>query len=459
MEGRRHTRRRLVQGAVVVVGGGLLSAACAGSGASGGQRGATSATGCRARIEVWGYGIGGEVMKKLVADYTATHPACTIDATDQADDANGTVQTKLTTAQVGGAPPTLTGLSPSRFRTWTDPGLITDVDEYFKRDRLNKNDFPPALWTSMSYGGKVRALPFRANPDFVLHWLRPHFQEAGLDPTKGPQTIADLDRMIPMLHRDRGGELERVGMQPWDFYGTGGNTINAWTRAFGGSFYDEQKDELTFNHPRILRAVEWYVGWARRLDATRVKELETAATASRPNVPFFVSRKWSMHPLTPSALNGIISADPSLATPELIGAGPFPGEAPGKTGAVTIGGWGIAMVAGAKERDAGWAFMKYCGASEEGTTTVARMNGLPGWLKSPGLAEIANDPLQKPYVEAVQRAEFAQFGFYVPVSVTFAALDEAIAGKRTAKDALDQIHRETTNAYAEYKTRFKTLRG
>jgi hypothetical protein len=103
--------------------------------------------------------------------------------------------------------------------------------------------------------------------------------------------------------------------------------------------------------------------------------------------------------------------------------------------------------------------MRYCGADPDGTTTIARMNGLPGWLKSPGLAEVARDPLQKPYVEAVQRAEFAQFGFYVPVSVNFAPLDEAIAGKRTAKDALDAMHREATTLYDDYKQRFKTQKA
>jgi multiple sugar transport system substrate-binding protein len=460
MRGTRQTRRWYLQRLGTAVGGaGAITAACGPLDSAPARQGAPAVGGCRTTIEVWGYGIGGDVMKKLVADFTAKNTACTILATDQADDASGTVQAKLTTAQVGGAPPTLTGLSPSRFRTWTDPGLITDVDEYFRRDRLSKDDFPPALWASMSYGGKVRALPFRANPDFVMHWLKPHFQEIGLPPDRGPQTIADLDRMIPMLHRDRGGDLERVGMQPWDFYGTGSNTLNAWGRAFGGSFYDAAKDELTFNHPRVVRAVEWYVEWARRLDATRILAAATAFNATSPTTPFFVTRKWSMHPLTPSWLNLTKTADPALATPEMIGSAPFPAEAPGKPGTVTVGGWGIAMATGAKEREAGWEFMKYVGASEEGTTTIARMNGLPGWLKSPGLAEVAKDPLQKPYVEAIQRAEFAQFGFYVPVSVNYAPLDEAIAGKRTAREALDAMQREATVLYDDYKQRFKTQRG
>src|SRR6185295_8248581 len=109
----------------------------------------------------------------------------------------------------------------------------------------------------------------------------------------------------------------------------------------------------------VLRAVEWYVEWARRLDASRILALANAFNATSPTTPFFVTRKWSMHPLTPSWLNLIKTADPTLATPEMIGAGPFPAEAPGKPGTVTVGGWGIATVTGAKEREAGWEFMKY----------------------------------------------------------------------------------------------------
>jgi ABC-type glycerol-3-phosphate transport system substrate-binding protein len=312
----------------------------------------------------------------------------------------------------------------------------------------------------MSYGGKVRALPFRANPDFVMHWYKPLFQQAGFPVDKGPATIADLDKMIPALTREQDGKLVQVGMQPWDFYSTapsltGSNTLNAWVRAFGGSFYDEQKDVLTFNHPRNIRAVEWFTGWAQRLVASRVAELSTAVTNGNANVPFFVSRKWAMHPLTPSAMQQIKKADPSLVTPEFIGAGPMPYEAPGKPGEVTIGGWGVSAVMGSKQVDAAWEFIKYCGASVDGTLIIARTNGLPGWLKSPGLDEIAKDPMQKPYIDGIRRAEFAQYGYYVPVGPSYAPLEEAVAGKRTARDALDAMQREAEVMYDDYKTRFK----
>ena len=67
--------------------------------------------------------------------------------------------------------------------------------------------------------------------------------------------------------------------------------------------------------------------------------------------------------------------------------------------------------------------------------------------------------MQKPYVEAIQRAEFAQYGYYVPTSPSTAPLDEAIAGKRTARDALEAMQREAANLYDDYRKRFPAKRS
>jgi multiple sugar transport system substrate-binding protein len=171
------------------------------------------------------------------------------------------------------------------------------VDDHFKRDKLNKDEFPAALWKQMSYQNKVWFMPgSQTNADFVLHWNKAHFREAGLDPEKGPLTFAELDTMIQKLTREQGGELERVGMQPWDLYGLG-NTTQALGYAFGGSFFDEAKDEWTLNHPRVLRAVEWYTGWAKRLGADRANKLRQAVTPPG-GVHFFGSGRFSIHTLT-----------------------------------------------------------------------------------------------------------------------------------------------------------------
>ena len=51
-----------------------------------------------------------------------------------------------------------------------------------------------------------------------------------------------------------------------------------------------------------------------------------------------------------------------------------------------------------------WQLVKYLGADDVETATVARTMVVPGWLKSPGLAELSKDPLQKAYVDGLRRA-------------------------------------------------------
>jgi multiple sugar transport system substrate-binding protein len=299
----------------------------------------------------------------------------------------------------------------------------------------------------MSFGNKVWVMPLFANADFVLHWNKAHFREAGLNPDKGPETIAELDAVIQRLTRERGGDLERVGMEPWNLYGHG-NTIQAWGYAFGGSFYDEVRDELTFNHARVLRAVEWYTGWVRRLGLERVNRLRQEVAT--PGVHFFGSGRWSIHALTSPNLREVQKHDSALQ----IGAAPLPGEPPGRSGSVAIGGHVIGAPPSPR-REQAWDFMRYIGADSEGTATIARLVGIPGWLKSPGLDEISRDPLQKAYVDGVRRAQHVQLGYYSPAGFDLNPIQEIIDGKRGIREALEEINRDANVRYKEWQRQVK----
>ena len=141
--------------------------------------------------------------------------------------------------------------------------------------------------------------------------------------------------------------------------------------------------------------------------------------------------------------------DPSIE----IGAGLMPGEAPGKPGSVAIGGWATGVISGTKQREVAWQLVKYLGADDVGTATVARIMGVPGWLKSPGLAELSKDPLQKAYVDGLRRAQFPQSGFYSAGGWDLAPIQEVIDGQRGVKDALEAINRDANQRYVDWKAR------
>ncbi len=442
-----HRSRRTVLTALTAGIYGALSA-CQPGRVPAGEVPQAQAVTCRSRLELFNAHPAGTPsflsLQAVIEGFQRSRTQCTVDVVTMP---SAELQSKLTAAVAGGVSPALTMMPPGWTKQLASAGLITTVDDLFKRDRLQSSDFPAGLWKQMSWNGKLWFMPAtETNADFVLFWNKALFSEANLNPEQGPATIAELDAMIPRLTRVQGDEYERVGMVVWDLYGHG-NTIQAWGYAFGGSFYDEAKDELTFTHPRIVRAVEWYTGWAQRLGIERVNRLRQAVGVPT-GVHFFASGRFGLHPLVSVHLKSARQHDPSLS----LGAGPMPGEPPGKTGAVAVGGWVIAAVAGNKQREEAWDFMKYIGASDEGTTILARMGGIPGWLKSPGLAEIEQDPLMKAYVDALRRAEYAQLGFYVPGGWDSAPIQEILDGKRSVVDALETINRDANSRYAQWKS-------
>jgi len=328
---RRHQLALVVGGAAAP--GALLSACGAGG------QGANQAppTGCASRIEYFcRLRTDQGVNPFILPAYAAASPKCTLEVvTIPSTD----LPAKLLAAVVGGTPPAVVDLPPGQSKQLQARALLAAVDDLFKRDKLNKDDFSRGLWEQMFFNGKLWFMPGQqTNADFVLFWNKALFREAGLDPEKGPTTIAELEAMLPKLTRETRGEYERVGMVPWDLYGHG-NTIQAWRRAFGGDFYDPKKDEMTFTHPRVQRAVEFYTGWAKRLDAARVISFRTAVTPPG-GVHWFGSGRFGLHTLVASAVAGIRQADPKLE----LGAGPMPGDAPGKPGTVSVGGWAVGAV-------------------------------------------------------------------------------------------------------------------
>jgi multiple sugar transport system substrate-binding protein len=429
-----------------ITGAGAL-AACGAEQANSSSGGAAAGM-CHSRLEMMVAAGPGTPRYEAYTDAlkSFSRPGCTVELSVVP---SAELLAKITAAVTAGTPPAVTEMAPGSLRVWEASSVLAPLDDLFKRDKLSQNDFPPAMWKIMSYANKVWFLPgAEANADFILFWNKQHFKEVGLDPEKGPTTIVELDAMAQKLTREQGGEIQRLAMKPWDVYGIG-NSTQGWSYAMGGQFYDEKKDELTFTHPRVQRAVEWMTDWAKRLNYDRVQNFQTSVTVQ--GVPFFGTGRVSIAPLVSVHLRDTLKNDPSMQ----IGAGPMPGEAPGKTGAVAMGGWCVAAAAGGKQRDEAWDVLKHFGISDEGTLAVARRGGIPGYLKSPGLTELAKDPLFKQYVDGVRRAEFPQVGFYTPGGWSSVPIQEAVEGKRTAKDALEAVQREAAQRHADWKARAK----
>jgi multiple sugar transport system substrate-binding protein len=442
---RRITRRRYFGGTSAMLGG-LIAAACGGQAAPGtAGSGSAPQAACTANLEMlipWAPETPMELaLKQVSQDFAAKHKGCKVTVVPVPG--GGELQKKVTTQVAAGTPPGLTSLPPSWTTTFANDRLIKSVLDLFRRDKIRLEDFPPALQRPMSYDGKLWYMSFNANADFVLHWNKRHFREAGMDPEKAPTTIAEMDDAMKRLTQEQGTDLKRLGSYVWNYYGHG-NTIQAWGYAHGGSFYDPAKDQMTFTHPRIMEAVEWYTGWARRIGNDRARALEGQTIPG--GTHFFATGSFSIHALTSTGLHGVIKYDPAME----IGAAPFPGKTRDLNGTVTIGGWGVGAAADDSQRESAWQFMKYVGADPEGTTSLVRLaSSLPAWLPSPGFEVAAKDPNFKPYVDGIRRAKGVQLGYFAPAGLNLSPIQDVIDGKVGVKEALETVDREVNTRIRE----------
>ena len=109
--------------------------------------------------------------------------------------------------------------------------------------------------------------------DFGFVWNKETFKKAGLDPSKPPKTMEELDKLAGALTESEQNQLISIGLIPWAQYG-GANSIFTWGWAFGGEFYDYEKHLITCDDPRIVKALEWMCAYAKNYDVTKIASLQ-----------------------------------------------------------------------------------------------------------------------------------------------------------------------------------------
>ncbi|WP_428390058.1 ABC transporter substrate-binding protein [Mucisphaera sp.] len=142
--------------------------------------------------EKWG-SFEAEAMRRVVDDYNASQDRVlvrflTVSQIDQ----------KVLLATAGGNPPDIAGLWGYMVPSYAEKNALTPLNDYIERAGIKGEDYYPALWDTVSHRDYVWALP--TTPATVgLHWNKKLFREAGLDPERPPQSIAELDEMVEKL--------------------------------------------------------------------------------------------------------------------------------------------------------------------------------------------------------------------------------------------------------------------
>lgn len=394
---------------------------------------------------VWGSTVGAG-MVKLAQRFEESQPDIGVRVVYAPSGVGGgAVQQKLFTAIAGNNPPDVAQLVPSQAPQWAELGIMTDLTDRYREAGLGQDDFFPPIWESIVYKDRIWQMQWDADPNFPFFWNKDLFEESGLDPERPPLTIEEVDEYSAKILRKSGANVTKIGLIPWDSYGAS-NSLFTWGFAHGATFYDPEKEEVTPDNEYAVKALEWIAGYAKSVGgADRV-------TVTPPGLQIhpFGTGNIGMAPLVAPNYRDIKANVPDMN----IGAALLPYQPPGadQPGAgAWIGGWGMFIPTGARHPDEAWEFLRWVGATDEGTRAQWETVGFPpGYTKASVLEEIKNDALMGPFYDVLTTSR----NIRPPIPVAdfyFTQLDEnvskAVLGLATPLEAMRTVKR---NVMAEW---------
>lgn len=207
-------------------------------------------------IEYWQYVFDTRVkaMDQLIENFQKANPDITVKHTTfpYAD-----YQTRVIAANMAGNGPDVMQL----FYGWLDKFVAGNLvqplsPEVFPHDKIESEFFP--IVSAMKRGDDYYGLP-TAVRSLALFYNKKLFTEAGLDPSKPPQTLDELvDAAMKTTKRDGAGNLVSEGFT----VEMGGQDHQWWRevllRQFGTEPYNADYSQVTYNNENGAKALKFY---------------------------------------------------------------------------------------------------------------------------------------------------------------------------------------------------------
>lgn len=419
----------------------LLSGTAAALGAAGAGGCASNFGGSDANTLVvwhsWG-GVMGPRFKQMLAEYERTHPGKKIKAVYTRN--NLATNQKFFTAVAAGSPPDVTFVDGPQVASWAEWGALEPLGARIRAAGIRADDYFPPTWRQNLYRDEVWALTYSADPNFTFAWNRAAFRKAGLHPDRPPTNIDELTDYADRMTHVEGGSIRQIGVIPWAQYGPA-NSMFTWGWAFGGEFYDPATQKITADHPRLVRALEWMISFARKYDPARMQSMQQGLENAEQN-PFYTGRL-CMHCLHIGGLRDIKRYAPDLD----FGLTYIPAPPDGEAHSSWVGGWCMSIPKGCRRPDEAWEFIRWLAHSEEGTGFMGRtMQIFPGMRHSSYFAQARKEPHKDAYVRILEEARHQRP--VMPVQAFYMrelqrAVEAAVYGRMTPAQALARARENT----------------
>ncbi|SAH85073.1 extracellular substrate-binding protein [Bordetella ansorpii] len=355
---------------------------------------------------------------------------------------------KALTAQKGGTPPQLAVLLSTDMFTLIDEDAIVPIDSVAKTEADKKwlGGFYDAFMQNSRTGGHVWGVPFQRST-IVMYYNKELFKEAGLDPERAPATWKELVEVAGKLTRkDASGNVTQWGIE----IPSGGAfaywLFQALTTPNDAILMNEAGNEVYLDKPGVIEAAEFWHDLAYKHGVMPKGTTDWGTTPKD-----FLEKKAAIVWTTTGNLTNIRS---NAKFPYGVAMMPKSKRGGSPTGG---GNFYVFKKATPAQQQAAIKFVKWATTPERAadwsiatgyvavTPAAWQTDKMKQYVKEVPAAEVARDQL------AVSVAEFSTHENQRVTKVLNDALQAALTGAKTPKQALTDAQREAERILRPYK--------
>ncbi len=346
------------------------------------------------------------------------------------DDANEKLKVELTS----GTPPDVTTVDMTWLPLWASKDAFTDLSQFMPDGKLNgvplDQAYTPGALEAMRYQGKVVTMMY----DFDVYAL---YYRSDLFEAKGIAVPKTWDDLAAAAKKLADGDKYLYEFDADTFHGS------QWIYENGGTLMSPDFKTVLFNSPEAIQAIEFNysllkdklaINWTTD-EGERIQGIKDERIAMFSDGPYYM---------------GLIkSGAPEMAGKWKVALHPY-SKQPGSY----LGGTGLVIPAGAKQKDAAWKFIEFAMRPENQIGVYKYAGAAPALVAALDSPEVnVEDPYfggEKAFgvfLETMKTAHpFPYVGQWSDIDTYFTDAMSAIAlGTKDVKTALDDAAQQTVD--------------
>ncbi len=338
------------------------------------------------------------------------------------------------TQVVAGTPPDIINTQGGLWLEYAAAGGLADLTPYLKKDADVRARFNADYLANWTYDGKNYMLPFYVNKT-LLFYNKTMFKEAGL--AGPPKSFDELVQYAQKMSKgDKSGFLTmNFDWLYWPLF-----------KMNGVELLTPDLKKAAFNTPQAVKVVE---ALAKATQGGGINKIAWTGRWVEPNGAFAAGNVGMLHAHSPAFF--FVRGQAPWINPDTLGAVNAPG------GWATPNSHGLGISKGSKNPDIAWEFLKMVTSDKWTLEFSNRRKVLTGNVKS-DTATIAamrkDDPLAAQVLQTqLEQTDKLTGNWRIAVDsrvkeAFYPELQNALLGRKTAKEALDEAERKVNRALA-----------